>query len=78
MRSIKQIKNLKGKTILLRAGFDVFIKNGKVVDSKRIEILLPTIKYLMNKGPLVILSHQGRPKGKKKYDFYSKTTYSCF
>lgn len=72
MRSIKQIKNLKGKTILLRAGFDVFIKNGKVVDSKRIEILLPTIKYLMNKGPLVILSHQGRPKGKRNMIFTQK------
>jgi len=69
MRSIEQIKNIKGKTILLRAGFDVPIKNGKVIDSKRIEVLLPTIKYLMNKGPLVILSHQGRPKGKRDMVF---------
>jgi len=72
MRSIEQIKNIKGKTILLRAGFDVPIKNGKVIDSKRIEVLLPTIKYLMNKGPLVILSHQGRPKGKRDMVFTQK------
>ncbi|MCX6751152.1 MAG: phosphoglycerate kinase [Candidatus Nomurabacteria bacterium] len=72
MRSIKQIKNLRGKTILLRAGFDVPIKDGKVIDSKRIKILLPTIKYLMNKGPLVILSHQGRPKGRRDMAFTQK------
>ena len=72
MRSIKQIKNLKGKTILLRAGFDVPIKNGKVVDSKRIEVLLPTMKFLIKKGSLVILSHQGRPKGKRNMAFTQK------
>jgi phosphoglycerate kinase len=65
MRSIKQIKNLKDKVILLRAGFDVPMKDGKVIDLKRIEVLLPTIKYLLNKGPLVILAHQGRPNGKR-------------
>lgn len=72
MRSIKQIKSSKDKIILLRAGFDVPIKNGKVIDSKRIEVLLPTIKYLMNKGPLVILSHQGRPNGKRDMNFTQK------
>ncbi len=80
MRSIKQIKNLsrldkaglKGKVILLRAGFDVPIKDGKVIDSRRIEVLLPTIKYLMGKGPLIILSHQGRPDGKRDLTFTQK------
>lgn len=72
MRGIKQIKNLKNKVILLRAGFDVPMKNGRVVDSKRIEVLLPTIKYLVSKGPLVILSHQGRPGGKRNLNFSQK------
>lgn len=72
MKSIKELKDTKGKVILLRAGFDVPIKNGKVIDSERIEVLLPTIKYLMKKGPLVIMSHQGRPKGKRDMDFTQK------
>ncbi|MFA4975459.1 MAG: phosphoglycerate kinase [Candidatus Paceibacterota bacterium] len=72
MHSIKQIKNSKNKVILLRAGFDVPIKDGKVLDTKRIEVLLPTIKYLINKGPLVIMSHQGRPKGKVDMIFSQK------
>ena len=72
MKSIKSIKSTKGKIILLRAGFDVPIENGKVVDSNRIEALLPTIKYLIKKGPLVIMSHQGRPKGKRDMNFTQK------
>ena len=32
MRSIKQIKNLKGKTALVRVDFNVPIKKGKVLD----------------------------------------------
>lgn len=72
MHSIKQIKNFKNKVILLRAGFDVPMKDGKVLDTKRIEVLLPTIKYLINKGPLVIMSHQGRPEGKVNMIFSQK------
>ncbi|MFA6585899.1 MAG: phosphoglycerate kinase [Candidatus Paceibacterota bacterium] len=72
MRSIKQIKSFKDKVILLRAGFDVPIKDGKVIDSKRIEVLLPTIKFLIKKGPLVILTHQGRPGGKRDMNFTEK------
>lgn len=69
MRSIREIKNKDNKTILLRAGFDVPIKNGKVTDSRRIKILIPTIQYLLKKGPLIVLSHQGRPNGKKDMSF---------
>jgi phosphoglycerate kinase len=68
MKSIKELKNFKGKTFLLRAGFDVPIEHGKVVNDRRIRLLLPTIKYLSARGPLVILSHQGRPAGKKIND----------
>jgi len=64
MKSIKSLKNTKDKTFLLRAGFDVPMKNEKVIDAKRIKAIIPTIKYLASKGPLVIMSHQGRPNGK--------------
>lgn len=57
--------DLQGKRVLLRAGFDVPIDNGKVTDASRIEALLPTMQHILKHGAsLVIMAHQGRPKGK--------------
>ncbi len=65
LRTIKQIKNLKGKRVLLRVDFNVPIKNGRVKDDFKIKKSLPTIEYLLEKGAKIILmSHLGRPKGK--------------
>lgn len=64
---------LKDKRVLLRAGFDVSIENGKVMDTERIEALLPTMQHILNGGAsLIILSHQGRPKGKPLPEFSQK------
>ena len=60
MNSIRSIKNLKGKTVLLRADFNVPIQDGKVCDNFRIKKALPTIEYLHKKGArVVIISHAG-------------------
>ncbi len=49
--------------MLLRAGFDVPIDNGKVTDTTRIESLLPTMQFILKQDAILILmSHQGRPK----------------
>ncbi len=58
--NIKKI-NFKGKRVLLRVGFDVPIKNGKISEDFRIKKGLPTIKFLREKGAkIIILNHLGQ------------------
>ncbi|MBP9774112.1 MAG: phosphoglycerate kinase [Candidatus Peribacteraceae bacterium] len=55
--------DLKGKRVLLRAGFDVSVEDGKVTDATRIEAIQKTMKYIIDSGALlIIMAHQGRPK----------------
>jgi len=63
-QTIKDI-NLTGKTVLLRADYNVPLSsNGKITDDYRILQSIPTIKYLLSKNvKLIICSHLGRPKG---------------
>lgn len=56
--------DLAGKTVLLRADYNVPLEDGKISDDYRIEQSLPTIQYLVkHKAKVVICSHLGRPTG---------------
>jgi 3-phosphoglycerate kinase len=62
-QTIKDI-DLKGKTVLLRADYNVPLEEGKIADDYRIKQSLPTITYLLEHNVrLIICSHLGRPKG---------------
>ena len=57
--------SVEGKRVLLRVDFNVPTNNGSITESSRIEKVLPTIKFLINKkAKIIIISHIGRPKGK--------------
>jgi len=67
LKTIKDIKNLKNKVVLLRAEFNVPIKNNRVEKNGdyRLRKTIPTINYLIrHKAKIVIMAHRGRPKGK--------------
>ncbi len=60
--SVKDLKDLKGKNVLVRCDFNVPMKDGVITDENRINGALPTIKYLLEKGARVTLcSHMGKP-----------------
>lgn len=61
MQTIKKIKNLKGKTVLLRVDFNVPIKDGAILDDFRIKKAVPTVKYLEQKGAnIILITHLGK------------------
>lgn len=73
VKSLAEIKNLRGKTVLARVDFNVPIKRWKVLDDWRITKTLPTIGYLAEKGAKVVLmAHLGRPDGKWKWSLSLK------
>jgi 3-phosphoglycerate kinase len=62
--------NLRGKTVLLRADYNVPVSAGKITDDYRIKQSLPTIQYLLKHDvKLIICSHLGRPKGQPNVDY---------
>ena len=70
MRKTLKDFDLYGKRVLVRADFNVPLKDGEITSDVRIVEELPTIKYLLEKNAKVIVcSHLGRPEGKpnKKY-----------
>ena len=66
MNSIKDHENLNQKKVLLRLDLNVPLKDGIIKDPTRIDKILPIIQFLLNKNSkIIIISHVGRPKGKK-------------
>ena len=67
MSAVPQLEDLpdpSGRSVLLRADFNVPITDGRIDDDLRIRAALPTIQWLLDKGAKVtVCSHLGRPKG---------------
>ena len=56
-----------GRKVLVRLDLNVPMQDGEVADATRIERSVPTVKELLDKrAKVAILSHFGRPKGKRE------------
>ena len=69
MKYIKDHENLSHKNVLLRLDLNVPLKNGVITDQTRIDKILPIINFLLSKqSRIIMVSHVGRPNGKKNID----------
>jgi phosphoglycerate kinase len=66
MKFINEI-DLKGKRVMFRFDFNVPLDvSQNITDDNRIRAVLPSLNYALDEGAkIIIISHLGRPKGKK-------------
>jgi phosphoglycerate kinase len=70
--NLRTLKNtdVTGKRVLMRADFNVPLKDGKITDDTRIQAAMQSIQYILDQGAsLILMSHLGRPKGERKEEF---------
>ncbi|NTV15517.1 MAG: phosphoglycerate kinase [Desulfobulbaceae bacterium] len=70
MKNIRDL-DIKGKKLLIRVDFNVPLdEHGNITDDIRIRGVLPTINHALDENAaIIIISHMGRPKGKRVAEF---------
>ena len=63
MKNIKSSEiSFEKKIVLLRLDLNVPLENGKITDTSRIDKIIPTLNFLIQKkAQIIIISHVGRP-----------------
>jgi len=62
---------IQDKKVLARFDFNVPLDGSKILDTTRIDRCIETIQHCLNSGAkkIILMSHLGRPKGKKVKEF---------
>jgi phosphoglycerate kinase len=64
MRTIDDLGDLRGRTVLVRSDLNVPLDGGTITDDGRVRASLPTLRRLSDAGArVVVTAHLGRPKG---------------
>ncbi|MFY7835272.1 MAG: phosphoglycerate kinase [Novosphingobium sp.] len=72
-KTLDDIGDLTGKTVLVREDLNVPMADGKVTDDTRLRATVATLSELADKGAKVlVLAHFGRPKGQPSEEFSLK------
>jgi len=62
-KTIEEV-DVAGKRVLMRVDFNVPMFGGKITDDRRIQMAIPTMKSVLDRGgSLTLMSHLGRPSG---------------
>jgi phosphoglycerate kinase len=62
--TLEDLPRLEGRRVLVRADFNVPIRDGEITDDLRIRAALPTLEWLRGQGAVVVAcTHVGRPEG---------------
>ena len=78
MKSIEKLENIENKNVILRLDLNVPIKNDKIIDTNRIDKIIPTLNFLVKKkAKVIIISHIGRPHGKIVKELSLKPVSLC-
>ncbi len=63
---LEDLGDLSGKSVLVRADFNVPISDGRITDDLRMRAAVPTLRYLLAAGASVTAcTHLGRPTGER-------------
>ena len=69
--------NVTNKRVIVRFDLNVPLKNGKIIDDTRIKMAKPFLeKLIKKKAKIIIVSHLGRPKGKRISKLSLKPIYN--
>lgn len=73
MKSVKEAKINNGTRVFVRCDIDVPLENGKILTTFRLDSIVPTLRYIIEKGGIpIIAGHISKPGGEYREELSTK------